>query len=332
MADNSGVCHEVRSENGGMAPFRDELPEATNGVDGRAYTRQHTVSQALLERWTGDGLGVYDRVRRAERVSTAASEGWVKNFIGVGKRASEERWQSEVEDHLGVVFTALDGGGLAEDAYAEEVARRCIALHMARSQVVSEMHRKSVPAALDAVRARVITDHDTQQIFYELYGLHAAGPGASLVVADAVADGVKAQLDVGEFFRDQVHEHFDRICEWLADKRLQVATPLVGQFVIGDAPAVPINEDDGVAGFLAGVSLGAANLVVLPFGPSHLVAVASQQAFEEQNTFELSANAVRKLNSAQVVTSIRSIYYVAGQGLDEQIESILDEQIPEGRG
>ncbi len=174
--------------------------------------------------------------------------------------------------------------------------------------------------------AGVIRDHDTERIFYERYGLHAAGPGAALVVADAVADEVKAQLDVGEFFRDQVHEHFERMCEWLADKRLQVATPLAGQFVIGDAPSVPINEEDGVAGFLAGVSLGTANLVVLPFGPSHLVAVASQRAFEEHQTFEISANAVRKMNSAQVVASVRSIYYVAGLGLAAQIESILDEQ------
>lgn len=315
-----------------MAFDSDGQAEPRGGGDGRAYTRQHTVSQALLARWSGAGLGVYDRVARSERISTPSAEGWVKNFIRVEKAASEQRWQCEVEDHLGQVFTALDGGGIADDANAEEVARRCIALHMARSQVLAEMHRRSVPQALDAVRARVITDHDTERIFYELYGLHAAGPGAVLVVADAVADGVKTQLDVGEFFRDQVHEHFDRMCEWLADKRLQVATPLVGQFVIGDAPAVPINEDDGVAGFLAGVSLGTANLVVLPFGPAHLLAVASERAFKEHQTFELTADAVRKMNSAQVVASVRSIYYAAGQGLDAQIESILDEQAPEVGG
>jgi hypothetical protein len=315
-----------------MASDHGGLPEPRSGAGDRAYTRQHTVSQALLQRWDRFGLGVYDRVLRAERASTASAEGWVKNFIRVDKATSEKRWQSEVEDHLGRVFAALDAGGLAEDAEAEEAARRCFALHMARSQAFREMHLRSVPGALDAVRTRVITDHDTHRIFYELYGLHAAGPGAALVVADVVAEGLKAQLDVGEFFRDQVHEQFDRMCEWLADKRLQVATALAGQFVIGDAPAVPINEDDGLAGFLAGVSLGTANLVVLPLGPSHLAAVASQRAFEEQQTFELSANAVRKMNSAQVVASVRSIYYVAGQGLDAQIECILDEQDPEVSG
>jgi hypothetical protein len=72
---------------------------------------------------------------------------------------------------------------------------------------------------------------------------------------------------------EQATEHVDRA-------GLEIYRPAHGELLIGDTPAITVDHVRRLIGVRARVALGSASTVVLPLGPTHIAALATDNAWQ----------------------------------------------------
>jgi hypothetical protein len=292
---------------------------------------QHTVSKCLLARWaTKHGSG-----RKLISFNLATGKGkprppatcTVDDFIKFASASAERMW-GEVETRLPEAIKACENGTVWDRPEMREVIMDAIARHVARSvQVTAVQDRVWAKSRADVEEEMMENPALLTRVFKQRYrGLVPAGPESLLaMVRDLYSDTVEV-VGSGQWQRSRVERLFDNARRHTRAQSLQLVRPEVGEFLIGDVPALTRREGHPGVGVLGGVALMDASTIFLPLGP-HLIAALSNK----DGTLMATADTVRRLNGEQVIAAQDRVYMRIGSGLDDFVTQLRPPTIPQPR-
>lgn len=322
--DLSAVGVEVEDRidvSGSLAAVEDiarTLLELLGVAKDQHPTRQHVVSKVVLEQFTDDDgvIAVYDRVLGEERRSRPKRVAFVNNLIGFRAQESEELWGT-IEARLPEVFEALTDHALLDDLELIEVAKDCIVLHWARNMTLVELYKQEFQGKLQQVKRNVKEKVPPDEAFFELFGLHPAGPEARALIDEFIERRWTERFADGRFFRDVLHNNFEEGRRRAADLHLEVAEARESEFLISDNAAPSFRRGHSGEGPLQGVPWDQADSIGMPLSPRHRVALG-----KKAHWFDLNEQQVANLNRRQVVASIRFVFFRPSSSLRTFVEQV----------
>ena len=231
--------------------------------------------------------------------------GWVDHFVPFASGSLEDLW-AETETHLPTAFDALDNGTALKDPNVKAVLLDTVALHFVRTLRIREAHHRAWEHVFATHYLRMVTQDADRVRFAALseHNLHLAGPEGVQYFANRYLELSKSMYDSKALLRTGMEEKFHLARERLAHSGLEVITPLEGEFLIGDAPALSLRYTLPPGSVIFGVPLGDANTVILPLGPRHLIALG-----REDKTVKVPKGAVDRLNHLQIQTANQHVHY-----------------------
>jgi hypothetical protein len=139
----------------GLASLSELIDKAEETVSASRPTvrRQHVISQVVLRRFVevlpaGKRLARVNQATGQVELITTNAAGWVRDFVPVDSKATEDLWQ-QVETRLNPAMdAALNGTALGNPAHLETL-KDAVALHFIRNPQTLEVHNKSFSDALD---------------------------------------------------------------------------------------------------------------------------------------------------------------------------------------
>lgn len=151
--------------------------------------------------------------------------------------------------------------------------RNAIALHYVRNPQALDVHEQTFDDAFRDAADGLAATSAAAEAFRRRYRLEPAGPESRRVGAEELLAGMKERFTQGALFRLRVQDLFETVCERFQNSGVEVLSPAAAgsEFLIGDTPALTVHFISGAAGVRAGVSLAAANTVMLPLTPRLLV-------------------------------------------------------------
>ena len=152
-------------------------------------------------------------------------------------------------------------------------------------------------------------------------GLVPAGTEGLYAMVQRMHSRTAELVRSGRWERARVEEVYLKARAYIRLQGLQLVRPAVGEFLIGDVPALSFR--DGQIGVLGGVALMDAKTVNLPLGPKLMAALHSKD-----ETVEIDAPAVQVLNRAQVVAAQERVYMRIGSGLEDFVRQLRPPTIP----
>jgi hypothetical protein len=296
----------------------------------KAYAKQHTLTKAILERFVDPAtrhVEVFELRDGSTHPAAPRDVGFVKYFIRVDPAAAERRWQ-EVEGRLPQVFAALDDRTLLDQPHVVELAKRCLALHAARSLTFREVHKISKERGMqETFKVLMQSPEDLDAAFYQRTGLYPAGLGArELEARRQVEEAADQLLGDGRYFNDRVEANLGRVMELLSSAVVEVvyAAEGAGEFLIADDPALALRKDRFGVGPLGGVPWQEADTIAMPLGPRHIIAAAQVATWHEFDTAK-----VRRCNEISLANAHQRVFYRPNSGAREVVQEIrLIEQGP----
>lgn len=271
--------------------------------------KQHVVSRAVLRRFECAGSLQSLDVRYPTsgwRRSTAAAEGYVRDFVAADAAAVEKVWK-DVEDRLPAAFAELDSGRMiAERSDVERTLQDCLAMHWARSKAVKAVSERAYRQVLARTKVELAARPDLlDRGFRETTGgLHAAGPEARAIAHERLTAGPPEVVD-GRHFAGRVVEMYGHARDKFSPYRIQVYDCLddAGALIISDAPVVAPDSARSGLNPLAGVALEDVSSAAMPLGPR--VAVSLHTAAQR---LVLTAEQIRDLNAMQEDAADERLY------------------------
>ena len=289
--------------------------------------KQHLVSEVVIKRWAIDGkvLSIdLDHPAARSKPRAPAAIGYKLDFIKVGSRRWEERWQ-KAETLAPQTFDAIDDRSIFDRPQLVAVLKDLIAIHFGRSHVVDVAWQLALGSdALDHRQEEIVRilrqDGALDALFHHYTGLVSPGtPQARRLGFERFVAEFEARVgEGGGSFADAVGEAADRMRDRLERHSLDIGVAEDGaEFILSDSPVQPLDHSTKRAGVLAGVTLDQADTIMMPIGPTTVVAPGKHAAFTE-----MPRPAVISTNAALVATAHRFVYVRAGSGLDEWVREI----------
>jgi hypothetical protein len=193
-----------------------------------------------------------------------------------------------------------------------------VALHFARSLDTLEMQETLMRQTLEQRRVAYLDDWEQmRELYFKKHHLYP--PLASRATREEIADDLLEQTkqlsESGVLFRLRVVDLFEKARVMAGWMGLRIMSPRSGEFLVGDVPAIPINEDTGASGLLGGVALGDATMIVLPLSPTRLLALARGP----DEFVRIPAGMVRELNRYQIAHAKTQVATRPGSGLTDLV-------------
>lgn len=296
-------------------------------------SRQHLVSQVILKRFTMPGsrgsgcrLLPFDLQypERRHKLQTTRACGWVEDFVAFESAAAEELWGS-IERKVPAALAAVQAGAPFVDPGHASVLRDLIVLHFVRSLHYREVHVSAFTKVRADLRSSLVQIYG-KQLRYEALretGLHLAGRRALGAYAELLIDRSETVRDheSGKLFRTSIESTFRKVQTRASSWQAEIHTPASGKFLIGDNPAVTLNQNGGIMDW--GMPFGDATSIVLPIGPQHLVALGPRN-----KVGTLSAADVDILNTVQIYAARRYVYMHPRSGLEAFVTQAARERPP----
>lgn len=296
-------------------------------------SRQHLVSQVILKTFTVPGtkgsgcrLLPFDlrHPERRHKLQTTRACGWAEDFVAFDSSTAEELWGS-VERKVPAALAAVHAGVPFTDPNHASVLRDLIVLHFVRSLHYREIHLGAFAKVRASLLNSLVQTHGKQLHDEALRetGLHLTDRGALGAYAELPIGRSETVRDheSGKLFRTSVESTFRKVQARASTWQVEIHTPASGKFLIGDNPAVTLNQSSGVTEW--GMPFGDATSIVLPIGPQHLVALGPRNM-----AGTLSAADVVVLNTVQVYSARRYVYMHPRSGLEAFVTQAARERPP----
>ena len=287
---------------------------------------QHLVSRALLREFCrgdvhGGGLLVSHALRsERNRPTGPGGVAYREHFVKIDSRETERIWgrfEQELPTALAAAYTRRALGQPKHLA----VIKGTVALHFARSPDVLDGQAATLRQAIDTLHAEYLRNWPLVEALYymkhRLYPSH--GDRARHEIADDLLAQTRQLADSGALFRLRVVDLFEKARDMAGWMGVRILRPRRGEFLIGDVPAIPIDEASGAFGlFRGGIAFGDATTVVLPLGPRRLAAL-----IRGPDSFEVIAGAeVDELNRLQVANARTHVAFRRGSGLERLVREV----------
>ncbi|WP_298334987.1 DUF4238 domain-containing protein [Ferrimicrobium sp.] len=293
--------------------------EATLGSDPNAPRRdeQHLVSLTLLRGFrlaTPKGLlmGHYSTEYGLRPDVEPRGVAKLDRFVKIDSRRTEEVW-GRVETDLPAAIAAAEAGCLFEHPEHVNTLKEAIALHYARSFDVKNLDDKFWKQSLSEI---VDNLRSSPGLVDTLYRLKTGSDGAPAIsekemIIRKFHDDIANLVDSGVMFRYRVVHLFKQATDLIADAGLEILRPPAdSEFLIGDVPVITSDQAGLRQGIEAGMPIGGANIVVMPFSPTLLVSLAKTDADRV-----LPAAWVERVNTWQIKAAQRGIFARPGSPL-----------------
>lgn len=280
--------------------------------------RQHTVSQVVLRQFAADSLlSLYD--------------GDAQRFIKKGPRAAfhiqfdrydpfgaEDLW-GETEKYLPKMYRALASRTALGNPEVEDLIRKVVALHWARSSAMRAAHK----VATEKVKQRSIeglaqNPDFLRRAMYRLTGLHASGEQALQWFNEQIHERAVAESSE-EWWSERNAIHFGEAQKKMAKWEVQIGyAPTASDFIISDAPVVTLKRGHDGVGPHQGVALGDAIEICMPLGSNVMVRLGPAP-----KELDLVVDAVNRYNDLQKRARIRWLGCRPGGPSDRDLRASL---------
>jgi hypothetical protein len=245
---------------------------------------QHVISQVVLRRF----LEVLPAGKRLTRVNLATGQvelittnaaGWVRDFVPVDSKATEDLWQ-QVETRLNPAMDAALGGTALGNPAHLETLKDAVALHFIRNPQTLQVHNKSFADALDRRIDAIAKTPLAAEAFRRKYHLAPAGAGDLRLGAEAFHEPMVTLHREGGLFRLSVQRLYEKVCVRFDSRGVEILTPASAnkEFLIGDSPAITLKQSTGEFGISQGITVDEADEIFMPLTPRLLVVVGPPDA------------------------------------------------------
>nr|WSS73238.1 hypothetical protein OG491_35575 [Streptomyces sp. NBC_01175] len=121
----------------------------------------------------------------------------------------------------------------------------------------------------------------------------------------------------GADFRARIEVTFDKAKEMISAGGLEILVPAAGEFLLGDTPALAIQQSGNKTTFK--VPIGDSTAIVLPFGPRHLLVGRTPR----NGMDKASVETVGFLNQLQIEAAQQRVYIRPHSAQDAFVRSYL---------
>lgn len=288
---------------------------AEQGQDDNSPKRsdQHVVSRVVLRRFgdpTTKLIGNHSIQYGLRNPTGPGALGWVRDFVKIDSAATEELWGT-TESKLPDALAAADARTVFDTAEHVMTIKKAIALHYARSIDVLDQHDDLWQQMLATKRAGLNASTAVTDAIFTLKTGDATGKPDDAMRESLVKEWMQRLTEIhekGVGFRFRVQHYFHEATTMITSAGLEVLRPPSGsEFVIGDVPVITTDATGHVRGIAAGIPIGSAATVAMPFGPRLLVALGPEDIYAE-----LDAKYVERLNIWQIEAAKRAVYFRPG--------------------
>lgn len=285
------------------------------------FIEHHMVSRVLLRRFCGP-TNEMTALRLPYRSVRPKGPGGVAFFRGPDTQEAREfeaHWQS-IETDLPLAFAAVDDGTIFQHEDLVALLHECLAMHMARSQTILQIHHQLLPGILEERQREMARDPQLLELFRsEHAGLYPVGEDAITMAAESAIERIRTSLEAGAFILERMKENYPKAQEFVSRYSIEIDTPENGEFLIGDSPAASIRKGHPGVGPLQGVKWDEADTIILPIGRQHGIALAQKNRF-----LELPDEWVEFVNRVQVVGAIEYIMWHPDHDAHTFVHQILN--------
>ncbi|MXG30468.1 DUF4238 domain-containing protein [Streptomyces sp. YIM 132580] len=305
-------------------------PEAERHVVG-----QHVISQVLLKRFAApfgsNGLKLVpfnlDHPDRLHKMASPRQCGKVPYFARFASASLEQLW-GKLETRIPDAARAVDRGDVFQHEHHVQTLKDLIALHLVRSLNYRKVHERIFTKVYTETRTALLTDKSEllRRAVLQRSGLHLAGPQGLAAAADEILSPHLANFDNGADFRARIEDTFAKAKEMISGAGLEILMPAAGEFLLGDNPALTIQQSETRTAF--NVAIGDSTAIVLPFGPRHLLVGRTPR-----NGMSVTTEyTVGFLNRLQIEAAEERVYLRPRSGQDAIVRGYLKQGIRSARG
>lgn len=281
---------------------------------------QHLVSRGLLRRFAHHRRGpiaCLDLDSLIQRIDKVENLGCVEDADMDAPNAVENVWNNEVESRLPYAFQLLDEGKLLSNPTAITTLKNCIALHFARGFAAKEVTEKIlIPHTTQEAMDAVLERFTPIQALYALTG--SADSSSTKLLYEAIRKEFTEKLRVERFMDDAFLDLYRKGQSFLETKSLEIWHSQDKDFLLGDIPVVTHEKSTGKVGVLDDVSWDKSDILFMPLGPYHVVAVSNIPAYKETDN-----RMVERLNVYQVRAALKEVYFHPNSNLGSIIVDAL---------
>ncbi|MFE1028637.1 DUF4238 domain-containing protein [Streptomyces sp. NPDC058818] len=248
-------------------------PEADRHVAG-----QHVISKVLLKRFAtpfgSHGLKLVpfnlDHPDRLHKMASPRECGKVPYFTRFASASLEPVW-GKLETRIPEAARAVERGDVFQHERHVQTLKDLIALHLVRSLHYRNVHERTFAKVYTEHRTALLTDKSDllRLAVLQRSGLHLSGPQGLAAAADQILSPHLENFENGADFRARIEVTFDKAKEMISSAGLEILVPAAGEFLLGDTPALVIQQSETRTTF--NVAIGDSTALVLPFGPKHLL-------------------------------------------------------------
>ena len=222
---------------------------------------------------------------------------------------------------------AVDRGDVFQHEHHVQTLKDLIALHLVRSLNYRKVHERIFAKVYTEHRTALLTDKSDllRLAVLQRSGLHLSGPQGLAAAADQILSPHLENFENGADFRARIEDTFAKAKEMISDAGLEILVPADGEFLLGDTPALAIQQSETGTAF--NVAIGDSTAIVLPFGPRHLLVGRTPRnglsiATEETVSF---------LDRLQIEAAEQRVYLRPRSGLDAIVRRYLKQGIRRAR-
>ncbi|WP_392893015.1 DUF4238 domain-containing protein [Streptomyces sp. LN699] len=209
-----------------------------------------------------------DHPNRVHKLASPRECGKVKHFARFASASLELPW-GRLETRIPDAAVAVDRGDVFQHERHVQTLKDLVALHLVRSLNYRDVHERIFTKIYSEQRTALLTDQSDllRLAVLQRSGLHLVGPHGLVAAADEILRPHLTNFENGADFRARIEGTFAKAKEMISDAGLEILVPAAGEFLLGDIPALAIQQSGTRTAF--NVAIDDSTAIVLPFGPKH---------------------------------------------------------------